>query len=71
MKKMLFGCTFMSIGTIGFVGTLIAANLLTSPGAYSCAYRSISTWKEYCTLSVFGILFLVGLVQSIKALKEE
>lgn len=71
MKKMMFGCTFMLIGTIGFVGTLVAANLLTAPGAYSCIYSSISTWKEYCTLSVFGILFLVGLVQSMKALKEE
>ena len=74
MKKLIFGCTLMLVGMIGFVGCLIAEVTLVQPGAWS-GFFHVFTSKYHVLEAIIIITFLlvsvIGTVISIKALKED
>lgn len=69
MKKLIFGCTLMLVGIIGFAGCLIAETSLVQPGAWSGFLNLFFDDLESFIILAFFAISIVGTVIAVKALK--
>lgn len=67
MKKMLFSCTLILSGIIGFIGTLIAS-AYKSTGGYSRILNCLNG-SDYVLAILFVGIFLIGMFISFKQIK--
>lgn len=68
MKKILLGCALMLSGTIGFIGTLIAANLNTNS---SIIIGALYGFSDHLIAAVFLITALLGIGLSVYEIKND
>ena len=72
MKKLIFGCSLMITGIIGFVGCLIADISLVQPGAWGGFFNVFDfTEIETYILLAFLAVSLVGAYVAIEAIRDD